>query len=282
MSTEAVDRGDEILVQEPEQEEVIQEQAPETEQEQEQEQGEKKEPSIPKARFDEAVRKERSEKEEYARRLKEYEEKEAQRNVAQDYSEAQKYVKELIKQHTNLLADGELEKAADLMEQILEMKDAVAERKADAKAMSAKDQAREEVKYDALVAKLESDYPQINPEAEEFDKATVRKVQAMMSGLMQTERMSPSQALKEATETILGAVKASAANSTETGIRRKEAAVSKAMAAKGKQPPSTNNIGLDHDKEGGALDSSAVMKMSYDEFVKLPDSKLSELRGDFV
>jgi hypothetical protein len=282
MSTEVVDRGDEILTQEPEQEEVIQEQAPEVEQEQEQEQEEKKELSIPKARFDEAVRKERSEKEEYARRLKEYEEKEAQRNVAVDYAEAQKHVKELIKQHTNLLADGELEKAADLMEQILEMKELVAEHKAEAKAMTAKDQAREEIKYDALVAKLEADYPQINPEAEEFDKATVRKVQAMMSGLMQTERMTPSQALKEATETILGAVKAPAANTTETGIRRKEAAVTKAMSAKSKQPPSTNSVGLDHDKEGGALDSSAIMKMSFDEFVKLPDSKLSELRGDFV
>lgn len=279
MSIEDIDRGDEILNQEPEQEEVIQEQAPEVEQVEELE---KKEPAIPKARFDEAVRKERSEKEEYARRLKEYEEREAQRNVAQDYTEAQKHVKELIKQHTNLLADGELEKAADLMEQILELKDAVAERKADAKAMSAKDQAREEVKYDALVAKLESDYPQINPEAEEFDKATVRKVQAMMSGLMQTERMSPSQALKEAAETILSTTKKPAASVEEAGIRRKEAAVSKAMATKGKQPPNTNSVGLDHDKEGGALDSSAVMKMSFDEFVKLPDAKLSELRGDFV
>jgi len=281
MSTEVTDRGDEILAQEPEQEQELelQNQEPEvTEAE-----PEKKEPAIPKARFDEAVRKERSEKEEYARRLKEYEDREAQRNVAQDFAEAQKHVKELIKQHTNLLADGELEKAADLMEQILELKDAVAERKAEAKALTAKDQAREEVKYDALVAKLESDYPQLNPEAEEFDKATVRKVQAMMSGLMQTERMSASQALKEAADTILASSKKTAsADTQEAGMRRKEAAVSKAMATKGKQPPNTNGVGLDHDKEGGALDSSAVMKMSFDEFVKLPDTKLAELRGDFV
>jgi hypothetical protein len=68
----------------------------------------------------------------------------------------------------------------------------------------------------------------------------------------------------------------------ESGLRRKEEAVKKALEAKNKQPASTNAMGVDHDKTGGPLDSSAVMKMSYDEFVKLPESKLSELRGDFV
>lgn len=241
---------------------------------------------IPKDRFDEAVRKERSEKEALAARLKEFEEKEAQRTVAADFEEANKQVKELIKQHTSLLADGELDKASDLMEKILEMKENIAERKAEAKAMTAKNQAKEEVRYDALVAKLEADYPQINPDAEEFDKGSVRKVQAYMQGLMQTERLSPSQALKEAVETILGSVKkadiTTQQKAEDLGMRRKEEAVKKAIEAKTKQPASTKDIGVDHDKQGGALDASAVMKMSWDEFVKLPDSKLSEMRGDFV
>lgn len=241
---------------------------------------------IPKNRFDEAVQKERLAKEEYARRLKEFEDKEAQRNVAADFAEAQKYVKDMIKQHTTLLADGELDKAADLMEKILELKEEISERKAEAKALTAKDQAKEEVRYDALVAKLEADFPQINPDAEEFDTAVVRRVQAMMSGLMQTERMSASQALKEAVDIVIGAPKKADAGSKQKaedlGMRRKEEAVRKAMDAKGKQPASTNGVGVDHDKTGGALDSSAVMKMSYDEFVKLPDSKLADLRGDHV
>lgn len=241
---------------------------------------------IPKNRFDEAVRKERTEKEEYARRLKEFEDKEAERNVAANFAEAQKYVKDLIKQHTTLLADGELDKAADLMEKILELKEEISERKAEAKAMTAKDQAKEEVRYDALVAKLEADFPQINPDAEEFDTATVRRVQAMMSGLMQNERMSATQALKEAVEIVIGEPKKASADNKQKaedlGMRRKEEAVKKAMDARGKQPASTNGVGVDHDKTGGALDSSAVMKMSYDEFVKLPDSKLADLRGDHI
>lgn len=241
---------------------------------------------IPKDRFDEAVRKERAEKEEYARRLKEYEDREAQSKVAENFAEANKQVKELIKQHTSLLADGELDKASDLMEKILELKDAISEKKAEFKADAAKNQAKEEVRYDALVAKMEADYPQINPDAEEFDKGMVRRVQAYMTGLMQTERMSPSQALKEAVETILGATKkvdtTTQQKAEDLGMRRKQEAVKKAMDAQKKQPASTKDVGIDSDKVGGALDASAVMKMSWDEFVKLPESKLAEMRGDFV
>lgn len=238
---------------------------------------------IPKDRFDEAVRKERTEKETLQNRLKEFEEREAQRNVSADLAEANKHVKELIKQHTNLLADGELEKAADLMEQILEIKEEITERKAIARADQVKTAAKEEVRYDALVSKLEAEFPQINPDAEEFDKGAVRKVQAYMSGLMQTERMSASQALKEAVETILGKPETVAPKKTEdTGVRRKEAAVAKAIDAQKKQPSSTKDVGIDSDKVGGALDASAVMKMSWDEFVKLPETKLAEMRGDFV
>lgn len=241
---------------------------------------------IPKDRFDEAVRKERSEKEALQARLRELEDKEAQRNVAADFAEAQKQIKDMIKQHTSLLADGELDKASDLMEKILEMQSEMADRRADAKATAAKDRAKEEVRYDALVAKIEADYPQINPDAEEFDRATVRKVQAYMTGLMQTERMSPSQALKESVETILGAVKktdtSAEKKAEDLGMRRKEDAVKKALDAKAKQPASTKEVGIDSDKVGGALDASAIMKMSWDEFVKLPDAKLAEMRGDFV
>lgn len=239
---------------------------------------------IPKSRFDEAVRKERDQKEALARQLKEYQDKEAQSKVTEDYAAAQKAVKDMIKQHTSLLADGELDKASDLMEKILEMKEEMAERKAEAKALSAKESAKEEMRYDALVQRLETDYPALNPDAEEYDKAAVKKVQAYMTGLMQTERMTASQALKEAVETLLTKKEADkpAAKAEDLGMRRKEAAVAKALDAKAKQPASTKDVGVDHDKNGGPMDASAIQKLSWDEFVKLPESKLAEMRGDFV
>lgn len=240
---------------------------------------------IPKERFDEAVRKERDQKETLQRQLKEYQEREAQSKVTEDVAAAQKAVKEMIKQHTSLLADGELDKASDLMEKILDMKEEMAERKADSKAYAAKESAKDEMRYDSVVSKLEAEYPQINPDAEEFDTAAVKKVQAYMTGLMQTEKLSASAALKEAVETLLkkAAPEAKAdAKAEDVGMRRKEAAVKKALDVKSKQPASTRDVGVDHDKTGGPMDAAAVMKMSWDEFVKLPDAKLSEMRGDFV
>lgn len=242
---------------------------------------------IPKDRFDEAVRKERGEKEELARRLKEYQDRDAQTQLSADFTEAQKAVKDMIKQHTSLLADGELDKAANLMEQILELKEAIAERKAELKAASAKNTAKEEMRYEAVLDKIESTYPALNPDAPEFDVDVVKDVQALMSGLMQTQRMSSAEALQKAVSTLLGKPKKdeappNAGKAADLGLRRKEDAVKKALDAKSKQPASTKDVGIDHDKEGGALDASAVMKMTWDEFVKLPESKLSELRGDFV
>lgn len=240
---------------------------------------------VPQVRMKEAVERERAEKEAYARKLAEYEEREKQRASADNLGEAQAQIKEMIKQHTSLMADGELEKAASLMEQILDFKEYISEKKAETKATQAKESAKEEIRYDSVVAKLEADYPAINPESETYDKGAVRQIQAMMMGLMSTERMSSAAALQEAVETILGKAKAETADSSkaeDAGVRRKEAAVKKALDAKNRQPASSQKVGMDHDKTGGALDSSAVMKLTYDEFVKLPDSKLSELRGDHI
>lgn len=269
MSDELIDRGDDII----ENEEIVEELAPKEEVEAKEEQH-----MIPKSRFDEAVRKERAEKEELARRVQAFEAKEVNQRTAADFDAANVKVKELIKQHTSLIADGELEKASSVMEQMLELKDAISEAKASARANATKSQAKEEVQYDAAVARLEAAYPEIDPDNDAYDKAAVRKVQAYMTGLMQNERMSASKALKEAVETILG----EKAKAEDAGMRRKQEAVSRNMAAKARQPASTRSVGLDHDKEGGPLDSSAVMKMSWDEFVKLPDSKLAEMRGDLV
>lgn len=298
---ETADRGDNLPVEEPAEEPVVEaaeeevaeaqaEAEPESEVEAAgEEAGEPERDAkgrfIPKDRFDEAVRKERAEKEQLANRLQELEQREQQRAVAADMQEASKQIKEMIKEHTSLLADGDLDKASDLMEKLLQMQSDMAERRAEAAANNAKDRAKQEVQYDALVARLETEYPAINPESPDFDDNSVRKVQAYMTGLMQTERVSPSKALQEAVDTILGAAKPPpppAEAATDAGLRRKEAAVTKALDARQRQPASTKDVGVDSDKVGGPLDASAVMKMSYDEFEKLPDTKLAEMRGDYI
>ena len=285
MSDDTTDRGDQLdeLIKDaetptPKEPEKEPEKAPEKEKEPD------PEPQIPKSRFDEAVQKERGEKAALAARVQEYEERDAQTQVTNDFAEAQKMVKDMIKQHTAFLADGELDKASDLMERILGLNQAIGDRKADMKALQTKFAAKEEVQYDAMVAKLEVDYPQINPDSDEYDKAVVENVQAMMAGFMQGQRMTGPQALAKAVKVLLPAPGTAAKpdKGDDVGLKRKAAAVKTALDAKGKQPASLGGVGQDHDKEGGALDAAAVMKMTWDEFVKLPDEKLAEMRGDHV
>ena len=246
---------------------------------------------IPKERFDEAVQRERDEKDRIAARLAELEKREADRAVSEDMQQASEKLATLSKEHTQLISDGELDKAAEKMTEMLQLQSDMQERRAQALAKESGAQTKNEMQYDAMVARLELEYPEINPDdAEHFDRDAVRRVQAYMTGLIQMENMSPGKALQESVTTILGAKRAEedktdeakAKEAEDLGMRRKEAAVSKAVDAQAKQPASLKDVGQDHDKEGGSLDAAAVMKMSWEEFVKLPEDKLSEMRGDHV
>lgn len=276
------DRGDDFEATTTEEEETEnEEQVTETGTEETVEEEEEK--LIPKSRFDAAVRKERALKEDLERRVKEYEERDQRAVASEDLSKAEALAREMIKQHTALIADGELDKAADIMEKILQLNSAVAARRADAKTKEAKAETREEIRYEALVAKLEADHPEINPDSEAYDADTVELLQATVSGYVQ-RGMSPSQALSKAVERIMGKPD-NASNrqkAEELGMRRRKEGVEKALAVKGKQPARTSGVGTDHDKVGGILDAAAIMKMSQDEFAKLPESKLREMRGDFI
>lgn len=246
---------------------------------------------IPKDRFDEAVGRERAEKERLAAQLADLEKREADRAVSQDLQKAAAKIKEMIREHTKLLADGELDQASDLMENILQLQTDMQDTRARAYAEQGRTQAKSEIQYDAVVARLELEYPEINPEdTENFDRDAVRRVQAYMTGLIQMEKMSPSKALQESVATILGAKRAQENQSEddkrkaadELGMRRKQTAVTKAIDAQARQPAPLKDVGKDHDADGGPLDAAAVMKLSWDEFIKLPEEKLSELRGDTV
>ena len=281
--SETIDRGDEGLVEAIPTEVLTEEVAAEEVAEVAAEGTADKGKFIPKDRFDEAVRKERSEKEQMSQRLQELEQREQQRATAIDLDGAAKYVKELVKEHTSLLADGDLDKASDMMERILVAQSNITDHRTATAANNAKDEAKQEIHYDTLVARLESEYPAIDPDNADFDGESVRKIQAYMAGLIQTEKASPANALQEAIGTILGSPPTSSQSPVQDeGFRRKEAAVAKAIDAQAKQPASVKDVGLDSDKIGGALDASAVMKMSYAEFEKLPDTKLAEMRGDYI
>jgi hypothetical protein len=238
---------------------------------------------IPRDRFNEAVQKERAKAEAAQARAKDLEAQLVTQKVTEDVVEAQKAVKDLIKQRNSLLADGDLDKAGEVDEKIFAMQEAIAERKAEAKATALKEATKEEVRYDAVVSRLEAEYPQINPEAEEYDADSVAEIRALMRGYQAEMGLTPSAALARATKRVFGAPVAAKTDdkiAEDAGVRRKQEATERNVKAAAAQPASQKDVGLDHDKKGGGLDAKTVMKMSYSEFSKLGEDVLAKMRGD--
>lgn len=246
---------------------------------------------IPKTRFDQAISKERDRAAQAERELQQYRQRESQQVQAANFEESQAKSKELLKQHSSLLADGDLDKASEVMEQVLQLRDDMQNARMQAQADNARNGAKIEVQYDAIVQRLETEYPEINPDAEDFDQDAVRRVQMMVTGIMQNEGKNPAQALQEATDILLKPAKLAKGESlrdkpseeaVESGLRRKQQQIDKNIKAAASQPPATKDIGGDHDATGGVLDADMVSGMSFEDFMNVPDDELAKMRGDFI
>lgn len=293
-----MDRGDELLPPDPAKDEVKAETLDEALKEDEPEavakpepdedavkEGEEVEDTKPKRhkqtaneRIQELISKNKEKEAAYQARIKELEEQTQRVKLAEDVEAAETKMQEMEEQYANLLADGELKKAADLRKEMRAMERAVVQAQARQEAMQAKEMTKEELKYDTTVSTLESMYPQINPEAEEYDTEAVQEVLALHKGLM-SQGLPPSMAIQRAVKYVLGAPAKQEAQPDNKGLQRTKEAKSRNADAAQKQPPSTAKIGYDSDKIGksGGID---IMNMSQEDFSKLSDDVLAKMRGD--
>jgi hypothetical protein len=69
-------------------------------------------------------------------------------------------------------------------------------------------------------------------------------------------------------------------DAADVAKERKKSAVAKTLDATNKTPANLGKAGMDSDKAGGSLSAKDVMKMSQDDFKKLPDDVLARMRGD--
>lgn len=269
---EALKDGEEVDKVEPETIEV-------SEEEEAEEAGPKKHRQTANERIQELISRNKEKEAAYQAKIKELEEQNSRVKLAENVEEAENKIQEMEEQYANLLADGELKKAAELRKEMRAMERAVVQAQARQEAMQAKEMTKEELKYDTTVSTLEGLYPQINPESAEYDTDVVQEVLALHQGLM-SQGLPPSMAIQRAVKYVLGAANPKdEAPKEDRGLQRtKDAKVRNAEAAQ-RQPASTTKIGADSDKVGkpGGID---IMKMSQDDFAKLSDDTLAKLRGD--
>ena len=253
------------------------------------------EAKIPKSRFDEAVGKEREAREAAERRAAELERKLNEQAQAQVQTEQIEKLEEEIsgmeKKHAELLLDGNIEGAAKVMGEIRMAERQIARAESDAVATQRTAAALETDRVTVAIARLEADYPIMNPKSDQFDQDIVDLVLTKQRTLMRDEGLSPSQALTEAAQKVAerfikapepedekeGLAKAAAKRADE----RKQEQLKKNLETQKKQPPSMKESGIDSDKAGqtGLPD---VSMMTQDEFAALPESTKAKLRGDFI
>lgn len=245
---------------------------------------------IPKSRFDEQVRKERERAEAAERRLAEIEQERRQVARGVDIAKLEADIKELRAKERKALIAGNDKEAAELSDQADRLNRQIAVEQARDMSATAKEQAREEIRWDMTLESIEKQYPALDETSEHFDQDLSDDVLDAMSGIMRRERLPRSQALVKAVQKVMDRQKGAEAAETEgKGLRsaakeedRKEAAVKKNVDAANRQPASTKKVGADSDKHGQNKEVPDANDMTFEEFSALPDTTKAKMRGDYV
>jgi hypothetical protein len=157
--------------------------------------------------------------------------------------------------------------------------------------------ATEQARYDVTLARIEGAYPELDQDHADYDEPTMKRVLKMFRA-NQTDGMPPSAALQDAVKFLLGdpktakqreAVEVKARvnpddvqkTAEELAAERKTSERKATAKAVADTPPNLKDAGRDSDKAGGgALDAKQIMKLPYNEFVKLNEADLARARGD--
>lgn len=244
---------------------------------------------IPKARFDEAVRRERERAEAAERELQAIREQQKQYTRGANIEAAIEQVKELRAQQNKALIAGDDAKATELANEIDRLNRLVDNENAEDKTARAKEETREQIRWEMTVDAIYAKYPELNDEGEEFDQDLTDEVADIMAGIARRERLPRSAALLKAVERVMSRRSPPAATDGDRkGLDRapekdrKQAAVAKNLDAASRQPPSSKRVGADSDRHGQTGQLPVVTEMSFEEFAALPEATRAKLRGDFV
>lgn len=243
---------------------------------------------IPLSRHKEMLARERAQREAAEQRLAQYERGQQVAKTNEELTKAEDSILKMERDYNKLLADGEIDKAAELMSKIRQAERAITESKAELRAQAIEVRAREAARYDIVLERIEESYPVLSEDSDEYDPEMVADV-ADLKAVYQKRGMPPSKALQEAVKKLLGQKGRDQTQATDVTPRvsekdvaaeRRKLAAGKAADANRRTPPSARDIGLDSDKAGGGLTPKDVMSMSQEDFDKLTDEQLAKLRGD--
>ena len=275
---ENVDRGDD-LPEFPEETDLPVDQSTESEDQsaKSEEQGAKdKGISIPKSRFDAAQAKHRAREKELLEQLEAFKSSQKKEQEQEDISTKQVELDTLRDSYEEALIDGDRDEARKIRAQIVKMEQELINHTVTERSNQAREATKEDLRFDKALNEIESNFPHLNPDSDEFDADATTEVAQLMEGLMRSgvDRVT---ALQRAVKYVAGEPKAA---DTASALRdkRREEAIDKSKTAAAKQP--ADLIGDDHDAAGKV--AADVKRMSDKAFNSLSEEEMARLRGDIL
>ena len=140
----------------------------------------------------------------------------------------------------------------------------------------------EQTRFDIKLAQFEAVHPEINPDADEFDTETAEEVAEVLSAF-KARGYTATAALHKAVHYVLPEESAVSAKDAKLIKEQRNIRARKKVARLAKKsPPDLRGKGQDSDKGGKDDGLPKVSKMSMEQFDKLSDKQLRELRGDIA
>ena len=242
----------------------------------------KKEPFLPKSRFDEVNRKRKMAEQraqELEAKLTEIERERAEANRPKPMESDE--LKSALTEINNLMIDGQIEEAAEkqaaLFAHMQSIQTAVSDGKEapDMEAMMA--QMEERVEFKSTLKEVYSQYPQLDDTSETANPEMIEEAVAQQNSLMQ-RGYSLAEATKEAARRVAKIYDLDQPAETVAYKKEQKARTQKKMEAAKKAPPAVPTRETSND-DPGSVDLS---RMSDDEYDALPDSVKARLRGDLI
>lgn len=250
----------------------------------------KKDTRIPLARHKAMIDKARAERDSAVAQLAKYTQGEAIGRVNDKIAADETKLVALEAEYNKFLIDGDIDKATAKMSEVRKLERSITQERTNMAAEIASANAVEQVRFEAVLGRIEAAYPVVNPDHDLFDQAVANKVLRLKRGF-ELQGAPSSAALQEAVDTLLGATTTKQEQATTVTPRvakedvekqRKAEALKRNVEASKAAAPSTASVGLNSDEKGGQVTAEAVKTMKQSEFAKLTDSELARLRGDEI
>lgn len=245
--------------------------------------------AIPKSRFDEAVKKEREAREAAESTAKELQAQLDANKIAVDTVKLEGEIEKLEDELDAAMADNQIEEKKRLRKEIRSRQEAISEARAEQRSRYATAVAVEQIRYDALLDRLETAHPEINADHDDYNEQIAADVLDLKSAY-EAKGLGSAEALRKAASFVFKEVakvekpkeppKEDEKAKAEAAAKRKEEAIAKGLAARKGQPPKSGTAGIDSPGAGGAVTKATLAKLSDADFDKLTKEELAVLRGD--